>query len=685
MFEIKLTKETAIANVLRQMMGISKENMDTKMEYLQKVLNEYESDGLDLREHVGAFGVREITDKKSLAKHINIIIKDCKHSANLISIEFDFAEKQKVLHTLTNIAVIADHILKLPETILLNYLADKWFEKGTIHTYVNNLKESGLSTNTEVDEYLANDSSDFRDIADNDADENAIVCLLLKMIFLDVLESQKNQEEDSDKLAFKKEIDEQMQYLAGWIRDDYKTLGIELGTAMIDLGINLNIKDGKFYMNYDFIGFCNKFNETDKGSLNLHEKVEEAIEHISKNFDDYSKNVLVHHLKSIAVGTEKTLKLPQTKLLKLLMDRWDLSSEFHSTIESLWEWEVKADSEAEIYLKNLEKKDDPVSLKEESDKTSKTGKQIASEDEVADSATVKTDDKNIKDQQPSKKSKTKYPLLEKYNLSSKEAVTVYLLDRMIMADGNKDQRESIAFVKITLGKPELIPFIMNVSDAFDNASENDDLDKLVDVSIKYVANEMSSEEIKDLLAYLAKIIVADEVFDASENKLLRKCCEAWDGALGWDAYASLVSFIEVKYGITIDDLGTSEDDSKSKKQKSKKSIQDSKKIPAWEKIKAAMESFGTDYVATNKEIMDYCNEHYGEVKDSTFRTYIISCTVNHDTRVHYSPNKKPRTELLDNDVLFQVEKGKVCHYDPKKHGDWHIKLGDDGKLHPVKS
>ena len=48
-------------------------------------------------------------------------------------------------------------------------------------------------------------------------------------------------------------------------------------------------------------------------------------------------------------------------------------------------------------------------------------------------------------------------------------------------------------------------------------------------------------------------------------------------------------------------------------------------------------------------------------------------------------NKKPRTKLLDNDVLFQVKKGKVCLYDPEKHGDWHIKLGDDGKLHPVKS
>ena len=403
MFEIKLTKETAIANVLRQMMGISKENMDTKMEYLQKVLNEYESDGLDLREHVGAFGVREITDKKSLAKHINIIIKDCKHSANLISIEFDFAEKQKVLHTLANIAVIADHILKLPETILLNYLADKWFEKGSILTIVNNLKGAGLSTNEDVDEYLANDSSDFRDIADNDADENAIVCLLLKMIFLDVLESQKNQEADSDKLAFKKEIDEQMQYLAGWIRDDYKSKGVELGTAMIDLGIDLKIKDEKLYMNYDFIGFWNQFNETDKGSLNLHEQVEEAIEYISKNFDDYSKNVLVYHLKSLAQGEENKLRLPQVKYLYQLMDKWDLSSEFFQLIEDSKEYDTTMSPEAEEYLKNLEKKDDPVSLKEESDKTPKTEKQIASEDQVADSATVETDDKKKTEKESAEK------------------------------------------------------------------------------------------------------------------------------------------------------------------------------------------------------------------------------------------------------------------------------------------
>jgi hypothetical protein len=141
---------------------------------------------------------------------------------------------------------------------------------------------------------------------------------------------------------------------------------------------------------------------------------------------------------------------------------------------------------------------------------------------------------------------------------------------------------------------------------------------------------------------------------------------------------------ERKTGQTNDDLDTSDINSKLEKQKSKKSIKDSKKIPAWKKIKTGMESFGPSYEAKYGEIMEYCNKHYGEVKKSTFRTYIISCTVNHSSRVHYSPNKKERTELLDNDVLYQVEEGLVTLYDPKKHGDWHIKIGDDGKLHPVK-
>ena len=495
-------------------------------------------------------------------------------------------------------------------------------------------------------------------------DQESIGYVLLNTIFRDVSAVLIKEDGSEEKFLNEMGVKNKVGYLASNINEQgIKQLGLDLTSLLKELTIEYYFENDQLFLKYNFINLWNNFRIDETGrtteigkllSPTLHEEVEDSIAHIKTNFNEEMKVMVIESVLDLSYDEHpeygRTLKLSNAEYFKYLIDEWGFSVEqYLMQIDGLINWGVKLESSAAEYVNEFR------------------------------------DAKNIKDQQPSKKSKTKYPLLDKYNLSSKEAVTVYLLDRMIMADGNKDQRESIAFVKITLGKPELIPSIMIVSDAFDKAIENEDLDELVDGAIEYVANEMSSEEIKDLLAYLAKIIVADEVFDASENKLLRKCCEAWDGALGWDAYASLVSFIEVKYGITIDDLETSEDDSKSEKQKPKESIQDSKKIPAWKKIKAAMESFGTDYVATNKEIMDYCNEHYGEVKDSTFRTYIISCTVNHDTRVHYSPNKKPRTELLDNDVLFQVKKGKVCLYDPEKHGDWHIKLGDDGKLHPVKS
>ena len=104
------------------------------------------------------------------------------------------------------------------------------------------------------------------------------------------------------------------------------------------------------------------------------------------------------------------------------------------------------------------------------------------------------------------------------------------------------------------------------------------------------------------------------------------------------------------------------------------------KTPAYEKIRQAMLSFGDGYIASYSDIIDFCDKQYGETKKSTFRTYIISCTVNHATRVHYHPNKKPRTEIVDSDVLYQVEKGKVVLYEPAKHGKWVISLNDQNKL-----
>ena len=112
-----------------------------------------------------------------------------------------------------------------------------------------------------------------------------------------------------------------------------------------------------------------------------------------------------------------------------------------------------------------------------------------------------------------------------------------------------------------------------------------------------------------------------------------------------------------------------------------KPAQNTEEIPAWQKIKTAMESFGPDYVANYKEIEGYCEKHYGPIKKSTFRTYMISCTVNHNTRFHYHPNKNLRTHLgIDNDVLYLKEKGKVVLYDPKSHGHWGIVENEYGKL-----
>jgi hypothetical protein len=105
-----------------------------------------------------------------------------------------------------------------------------------------------------------------------------------------------------------------------------------------------------------------------------------------------------------------------------------------------------------------------------------------------------------------------------------------------------------------------------------------------------------------------------------------------------------------------------------------------KKIPAYEKIRNAMESFGEGFIATYSDIQGYCDEHFGETKKTTFRTYIISCTVNHATRVYYHPNNKPRQEINEWDVLFQIEKGKVILYDLNKHGHWIIRFNKNNKL-----
>ncbi|OQW73372.1 MAG: hypothetical protein BVN35_12425 [Proteobacteria bacterium ST_bin11] len=86
--------------------------------------------------------------------------------------------------------------------------------------------------------------------------------------------------------------------------------------------------------------------------------------------------------------------------------------------------------------------------------------------------------------------------------------------------------------------------------------------------------------------------------------------------------------------------------------------------------------------ATYSEIKKYVRDKYGEINDSSLTCSIISCSVNHPSRIHYSENKKPRP--VDGtgsyDFLFNTGRGRVSPYDPTKHGYWEIFEKDDGRL-----
>jgi endonuclease len=98
----------------------------------------------------------------------------------------------------------------------------------------------------------------------------------------------------------------------------------------------------------------------------------------------------------------------------------------------------------------------------------------------------------------------------------------------------------------------------------------------------------------------------------------------------------------------------------------------------WQMVKDAIDNLGS--VASYGEIKKYIKDKYGDVNDNTITAQIITCTVNHNSRIHYSDNNKPRIADSKYDFLFTTGKGQVELYDPKKHGIWEIVEDDYGKL-----
>ena len=87
-------------------------------------------------------------------------------------------------------------------------------------------------------------------------------------------------------------------------------------------------------------------------------------------------------------------------------------------------------------------------------------------------------------------------------------------------------------------------------------------------------------------------------------------------------------------------------------------------------LKEAAESF--DGRVKKSDLRDYIQKKYGDVKTSTINAHIRMCTVNNPSRIHWDRNKKPRVANENIDFLFNVDKGVVELYDPKKHGTWDL-------------
>ena len=104
----------------------------------------------------------------------------------------------------------------------------------------------------------------------------------------------------------------------------------------------------------------------------------------------------------------------------------------------------------------------------------------------------------------------------------------------------------------------------------------------------------------------------------------------------------------------------------------------------WQMIREALEVNGNK--SGNIAVRDWILERYPDINVNTILNQIIVCTVNHESRVHYRENQRPRrcTDILD--FLYRPSPGKLELYDSRIHGMWEIAQNEKGVLfiHEVK-
>ena len=100
--------------------------------------------------------------------------------------------------------------------------------------------------------------------------------------------------------------------------------------------------------------------------------------------------------------------------------------------------------------------------------------------------------------------------------------------------------------------------------------------------------------------------------------------------------------------------------------------------PVWQMVRSAMEHLNRE--VSYSEIKQFIWEKHPDANSSTITCQIIISSVNHPSRTHYPENKKPRICTARNDFLYNTARGKVCPYDPEKHGEWEIFEKEDDSM-----
>ncbi|MCC7291207.1 MAG: DUF91 domain-containing protein [Phycisphaerales bacterium] len=95
-------------------------------------------------------------------------------------------------------------------------------------------------------------------------------------------------------------------------------------------------------------------------------------------------------------------------------------------------------------------------------------------------------------------------------------------------------------------------------------------------------------------------------------------------------------------------------------------------------VREAIDAIGPR--TTNVAIRDWIQKKYRGTNAGTISCSIITCTVNHDTRVYYYPNVRPRAAITEYEFLYRCGRGQLEFYDPTRHGAWVIEESEGGRL-----